>query len=215
MDSMGNTLNKMSDVLNPDIDIDEDVNYKQQFNNVLTTINQKESTSYTLIYGINHDSIVTDGLWFNFTPNDVIGYYQKNSIHALRKYDNYYHIIWLDRYGSYYYDRYYINLKQHNFLSKPHIYNIQLVLDFYVINNIYNYINEVYIVGDMKQIMLEFNQKLTHCRNNDYITTIQHIHYFKTQMNYILIVLNSLLKKNNKKCLNHVIWINLIAPYLY
>ncbi len=205
MDTMGNHLSTL----------DTDIKYIKRFNDVLTTINQQESTPYTLIYGVNHDSVVTDGLWFNFTPNDVIGYYRKNNSQSLQKYNNYYHITWLDRYNSYYYTRSYVKLKQHQFLSKRHVYNIQLGLDFYVINYIYNYINEVDMRGNMQQIMLEFNQKLIRCRNNDYITTTQHIKYFRTQMNYILIVLNSLLKKNNKKCLNHVIWINLIAPYLY
>ena len=207
MDSMGNILKGNT--------LDNDSKYIKRFNNVLTKINQQESTPYTLIYGVNNDSIVTDGLWFNLTPNTLITDYSNTISQILPKYENKYHMILIDRYNSYYYTKYYVNLKQHNFISKPHIHNVQLVLDFYVINYIYNYINELHIKTNMKQIMSEYYQQLIQYRNKDYRTTTQHIKYFKTQINYILIVLNSLLKKNNQKYLNHLIWINYIAPYLY
>jgi hypothetical protein len=207
MDSMGNILKGNT--------IDNDSKYIKRFNNILTKINQQESTLYTLIYGVNNDDIVTDGLWFNLTPNTLITDYSNTISQILPKYENHYHMILIDRYNSYYYTKYYVNLKQHNFISKPHIHNVQLVLDFYVINYIYNYINEVHIKTNMKQIMSEYYQQLIQYRNKDYRTTTQHIKYFKTQIKYILIVLNSLLKKNNQKYLNHLIWINYIAPYLY
>ncbi len=222
---MGNSLSRISNVFDTDIELDIDyaldIDVKPKFNNVLLQIHsciikRDDYRPDTLIYGVNNESIIIDGLYTNSIPLNVVN----ENLYMLKKrlplYENYYHIILLDRYHSYYYTNFYIRLNTYNFLSKPHIYNVQLRLDIYVINHIYNYIHYAPHNNNknMNQVMSYFYHELKRYMKNDYITTTQDLKYFKNQIKYILIVLNELMKKNNKKYVNHSIWMNHIAPYL-
>lgn len=188
------------------------MDYVDIFNNVLKIVNQKSSCPYMIVYGINNYSIVTDKLWIGwYTPLDIKVNYKQSLDKLLVKYNNYYHILLIDRYNSYDYTKYYVNMKQ------PYLNNIQLEIDFYVINYIYNYIEE----NDENDynMMLYHMKYLYHKKMDDikydYQLTKQYIKYFKNEINYMLILLNySLNKKINVK-LNHSIWINKIAIYLY
>jgi hypothetical protein len=188
------------------------MDYKNIFDNVLTIFNQRTSKPYSLIYGINNDSIVTDGLWIGpVTPNDILNNCKPLLNKLLVKYQNYYHIILIDRYNSYEYNKYYVNLKQ------PHLHNIQLKIDFYVIDYIYNYMeeNEQNDIQMMKYNMKELNHRKLYDIKYDYFLTKQYIRYFKNEIKYMLILLNYLLNNKRKIKLNHSLWVNQIATYLY
>lgn len=176
------------------------------------TVMKNNETVITIIYNVMKDN---DGYYMYLngymkSKNISVNITKSQSPFTLRVYNgnnslNNYNRIIIDRHRNWYY----------NDMKKIPIHDIQVKLDYHVINHLYKVATDVFAGNhqNMKTLYTQYYNELKGYQKQQYETTCQIIREFNRELKYMLIVLQSLLI--NKKCnINKTLFIRYIFPYI-
>lgn len=170
---------------------------------IVKDITYPTSRTYILIYSLKNEEIMTNG-W-------IYGFY--NDLEVIRdKQLPDEHIICYDKYNTYDDEqKYCIQMKT------PTIDNIQVKLDFYVINHLYGYLDSIILTSKnkMKNDLNAIYFQLKNHQRDQFELMKYYVKQFNKEIYHLLYIINILLIRQKKHRICNRFWLNNISPYLF
>lgn len=118
---------------------------------------------------------------------------------------NYYSRVIIDRHRNWYYHK----------MNKIPIENIQVKMDYLVINILYRQLNDpFYRDPNMNLIYSQIYKELNDDHKKQYEMKCQIVNEFNHQLKYVLVILHALLIREKKCKFHSKLWIQFIFPYV-